>query len=115
MSTDQDDAIPREQLETALRTLEEFHGQSLRRPWSNEAVAYYHAIDMVEAALNEELKDPEDVFMRDWQWEYVKASREAREEGYREATCLDDRQMHASDNTQSPFDRLLDFARGLIS
>jgi len=85
------DTVPREQIETALQFLECSHGDALRRPWSDEAHAYYHAVDILEAALNEELRPPDEVPLLDWQREHIEQSREAREEGYAAATLLRER------------------------
>jgi len=80
--------VAREQLETAMLFLEESHGDALRRPWSDEAHAYYNAIEILDAAMNEELRTPEERVVLDHQKEYLERSREAREEGYAAATCL---------------------------
>lgn len=85
------DDVPREQVETALRFLEWSHGDSLRRPWSDEAHAYYQAIDRLEAALDEELLPPDEVPTLDSEQELIQQSREAREEGYVEATLFRER------------------------
>lgn len=83
--------IPREQVETALRFLEWSHGDALRRPWSAEAHAYYQAIDILEAALDEDLRPPEDLPWMKGETEVIQQSRAAREEGYRAATLHDER------------------------
>ncbi len=85
------DTVPREQVETALQFLEWSHGDALERPWSDEAHAYYQAVDILEAALDEELLPPDEVSMREWQLEQIERSREAREEGYAAATLLRER------------------------
>ena len=80
--------IPREQLQTALEFLEWSHGDALQRPWSDEAWAYYHAIDILEAAMDEELLPPHEVHNRESDLEQIRQSREAREEGFAEATNI---------------------------
>jgi len=86
------DEIPREQVETALEFLEWSHGDALRRPWSHEAWAYYQAIDILEAAMNEELLPPGEVHNRESDVELIQQSREAREEGFAEATNFHSRE-----------------------
>lgn len=86
--SDEQETIPREQVVTALRFLEESHGDALSRPWSDEAKAYYNAIDIIEAALDGDLKPPGEIDRKDWQQKYIEESRAAREEGYAEATLL---------------------------
>lgn len=86
------DDVPREQVETALEFLEWSHGDALRRPWSAEAHAYYQAIDILEAAMDEELLPPGEVHNRESDLELIQQSRETRGEGYAEATCLHDRE-----------------------
>lgn len=83
--------LPREQLETALRFLEWSHGDALRRPWSDEAHAYYEAIDILEAALDEELRPPNELPRLGDEEQLIEQSRKAREEGYAAATLLDER------------------------
>lgn len=85
------DDVPRGQVETALQFLEGAHGDALERPWSDEAHAYYRAVDILEAALDEELKPPEEIYVSDYDREAIQRSREAREEGYAEATLLRER------------------------
>jgi hypothetical protein len=82
------EAVPREQLETALEFLESCHGESLRRPWSDEAHAYYRAIDIIEAAMDEELRPATTINHDSFTAENIQRSREAREEGYAAATLL---------------------------
>lgn len=91
-------AIPREQVETALRFLEWSHGDALRRPWSDEAHAYYQAIDILEGALDEELRPPEGLPWMESEEELIQQSRAAREDGYRAATLLDERFGTNEDN-----------------
>ena len=78
--------IPRKQVEVALHLMEEFHGDALRRPWSDEAHAYYHAVGAIEDALDEKL-DPN----ASHRLMNVRRSRRAREEGYAKATLLNER------------------------
>lgn len=85
------DDIPREQLETALRFLEWSHGDALRRPWSDEAHAYYQAIRVVEDAVEENLLPPDEADTLSAEEELIQRSREARDEGYAEATLLSER------------------------
>jgi hypothetical protein len=81
----------REQVKTALQFLEGAHGDALNRPWSDEAHAYYHAVDILEAALNDELKPPDELYVSEYDREAIQRSREAREEGYAAATLLHER------------------------
>jgi len=90
-----DSDVPREQVETALRFLEWSHGDALRRPWSDEAHAYYEAIDVLEAALDGDLLPPDEVRETEAELELIQRSREAREEGYAEATLLEERYSRA--------------------
>lgn len=82
------DAVPREQLETALRFLEWSHGDALRREWSDESHAYYMAVEMVEDAMNGKLRPVDEIRETDWERERIGESREARNTGYRAATML---------------------------
>ncbi len=83
------ECVPRDQVETVLHFLEVSHGEALRRPWSDAAWAYYEAIQILEDALDEELKSPADLPNQDN--EYIQKSRAAREEGYSAATLLEQR------------------------
>lgn len=85
------DCVDREQLETVLQFLEETHGESLRRPWSDEAHAYYQAIEIVEDAMDGELRSRDDIHLTDRDVKNIERSREARSEGYAAATLLDER------------------------
>lgn len=108
-SKDQGGEVPREQVETALRFLEWSHGDALRRPWSDEAHAYYHAIDILEAALDEELRSPDEIPRFRSEKEFIQQSREARDEGYATATLLNER--YGKDETEDTglFSRLCRF------
>jgi len=92
------DCIPREQVETALRFLEWCHGDALRRPWSNEAHAHYHAIDILEAAMNDELRPPDKILRMKSETKLIQQSRQARKEGYATATLLNER--YGKDETE---------------
>jgi len=97
---DQEECIPREQLETALRFLEWSHGDALRRPWSDEAHAYYEAIDILEATLDEELRPPDELPWLGDEEVLIEQSRNAREEGYAAATLIDER--YGKKETRTP-------------
>lgn len=98
--------VPREQVETALRFLEWSHGDALRRPWSDEAHAYYHAIEVVEDTLNQKLRPPDEVSTLDSEQELIQRSREAREEGYVEATLFQERHGNTDYHGEGYFERL---------
>lgn len=83
--------VPREQLETALEFLEVSHGEALRRPWSDEALALYQAIDILQGAMNEELRHPDEANRLEHEVDAIERSRKARDEGYAAATLLDER------------------------
>lgn len=100
MSSDQQrEQVDREQVEIALEMMEAFHGQALRHPWSDEANAYYHAIGIVEDALDGGYDPDHPPLDSQWQ-EDLERSREAREEGYRKATLLDERFGEKDTSTQ---------------
>lgn len=84
------EVVERAQLEVALELLEWNHGQALRRPWSDDAGAFYEAIKTLEVALDEGYETDPDrrTPLPDRE---ITRSREAREAGYREATLLDER------------------------
>lgn len=90
MTDQQREQIDREQVEIALEVLESFHGDALTHPWSDEAHAYYHAIGIVEDALDGEYDPDHPPHGVRWQ-DDLKRSREAREEGYESATLLEER------------------------
>lgn len=81
----------REQVRNALEFLEHSHGMALRHDERDAAHAYYQAIDMVEAALDDELRKPEDVMHSELAEREIARSRDAREEGFAAATLLDQR------------------------
>lgn len=89
MTDDHEEEALREQVETALLLLEHAHGLALERPWSDEAHAYYEAIDTVEDALDENWRTDHDRLEEEMA-EEIQRSREAREKGYEAATLSGD-------------------------
>lgn len=101
-----DDTVPKDQLKTALNYLEWSHGYALNRPWSNEVLAYYHAVQIVEDALNEELLPHDEVPLNDSEQALIAKSREARDAGYTEATLFEERYGNTN-SEDKPFLRRL--------
>jgi len=89
-----DDCIARDQVEAALQYLEWCHGEALRRPDSAEARGRarlaYDAIDIVEAALDNELQPPAEQSWLEWDREIIEKSRQARAEGHGRARLSKD-------------------------
>lgn len=81
----------REQVRNVLDFLECSHGMALRMKDADAAHAYYQAIDMVEAALDDELRKPEDVMHSELAEKDIARSRSARDEGFAAATLVDQR------------------------
>jgi hypothetical protein len=86
MTSEKDDTVPQEQVETTLQFLETCHGLALQANQSGQAHAYYHAITMLEDALNDELRAPDDVSVDE---DSIERSRRARDAGFKEATLLE--------------------------
>jgi len=84
--------------------MEEFHGDALRRPWSDEAHAYYHAVEAIEDALNGKL-DPN----ASHRLMNVRRSRCARKEGYAEATLLNESFDTNKSQPQSIIEKIIEF------
>jgi len=98
---DCDDCIPESQVNTALYLLEHFHSDSLEWERPQEAKAYYHAIETLEDAKADKLKDNYESPHGD-----VERSREAREEGYAAATLLGHNHRDWSDEPTTVLEKL---------
>lgn len=110
MTTDQDDTIPKEQAETALHFLEQSHGMALEYNEPKDAHAYYNAVDIVEAALNENLRPPDDLRHGEREINRIELSRDARDDGYAAATLLHE----STRDRYEPRPGLLDRLRAVI-
>lgn len=106
--------VPRDQLETALEYLEVSHGMYLKIEDAKKAHAYYDAIDIVQAAMNDELKPPEEVHNLDHTKADIERSRRAREEGYEAATLWDQQYTRSYDEPRGLFSEVMTRVRGLF-
>lgn len=110
---DKSDKIPREQLETALEYLELSHGMYLKTEQAREAHAYYESIDIIQAAMNEELRPPDDVRRSESTREDIERSRRAREQGYEAATLWDQQYTSSYEEPRGLFSEVMARVRGL--
>ncbi len=102
--TDRPEAQIEQQVEKAKTVLELFHGDALEFEDERQAVAFCHAIELIEDAQAGKLSD--DPSLREKDLESIRRSREAREEGYRAATLLGhDREQRENGDRPSLFER----------
>ena len=113
--TNDTNCVSRDQVVTALRFLEWSHGDALRRPWSDEAHAYYEAIDILEAALDGDLRPPNELPWLEGEDQLIEQSRNARNEGYEAATLIDESYGNKEIRSPDVHERVSDIVNSLLN
>jgi len=107
---DTDGTVDKAQIISALEFLEYAHGQALELERAGEAYAYNEAIELIEEAIEDNLRHPDEIPPDEKVEQYREDSQAAREQGLKTAAMLDE--YYDSDYEYAPeslLDRFLEW------